>query len=177
MVLISILLVTGCATNSDEPSNEEQEGVVQQEDHTDEINNEEAEEIEEEQSDYLTLGSTFEFDDFEITLGDSISWTTLENQFSDMDGSDVFYIPITLTNLSDETQGLNMFSYTLFGSAGTQLDSVSSFFDDDVAWAGDMRPGATLESNLHILYDGDGEYYIEFDNWSESLEVMISVSK
>lgn len=43
---------------------------------------------------------------FEITIGDSIKWVKLDNQFSDHDGADVAELPITVKNLSDETHGL-----------------------------------------------------------------------
>ena len=43
----------------------------------------------------LTLGSTFEFDGLEITVGKEISFDTLKNQFSDKNGSTVVRIPLT----------------------------------------------------------------------------------
>ena len=133
---------------------------------------------EEPATDTLTLGSTFEFDDLEITIHDQFGWTTLENQFSDLDGSDVFYLPITVTNLHDETHGLNMFTYRFFGSNGLQLDNVSAFFDNDIAWAGDMRSGATLESYIYFLYDGDGEYVVEFFQlFGATTEVVFQVQR
>jgi len=126
--------------------------------------------------------STFKFDDLQITIGRTIEWVVLENRFSKHNGANVAKIPITIKNLKKETHGLNMFYVNYFGSKGTQLDKISTYFmEDDVLWAGDMRSGATLRSYMHILYDGNGDYYVEFDNWSWSsknkVEVKITIKK
>jgi len=129
-------------------------------------------------SSVLTFGSTFVFDELEITIHERFGWTTVQNQFSDIDGYDVFYLPITITNVGDETNGLNVFSYRIFGSTGLQLDSVSAFFDNDLTWAGSMRPGATLETYMYILYNGDGEYVAEFSEFfGPSVEVFLQVHR
>lgn len=124
-----------------------------------------------------TFGSSFEFDDLEITLGSNFSMITLDNQLSDLDGNNVIKLPIKVKNLSDETHGLNMFYFKFYGSKGTELDSVSAYFDDDVSWSGEMRPDSELETNMHILYDGDGDYYIELDNYSTKIEVKLPITK
>lgn len=132
---------------------------------------------EETQSAELTFDTPFEFDDLTITLGSAISEEVLENQFSDHDGSKVIGIPITIANNSSETHGLNMFYYKAYSPNGTELNDISSYFmDNDVAWAGDTRSGATLESTLHILYDGNGDYYLEFAKpLGETIEVKLPI--
>ncbi|MCL2606841.1 MAG: hypothetical protein FWD93_06150 [Coriobacteriia bacterium] len=126
----------------------------------------------------ISFGDTFTFDDLEITFGDDITWETLENQFSDLDGDDVFLVPITITNTSDETHGLNMFFYTQFGPDGNNLDTTSAFFDGDVAFAGDMRTGATQESFMSFHYVGDGDYVVEFNAlFGDTTEVILPISK
>jgi len=166
--MLAVLVLWGCGSDdADNDNNDVDTEVVE----------ETGEEPEEEEPDYLTLGSTFEFDDLEITIGTDIEWVTVENQFSDHDGADVIQLPITITNLSDDTHGLNMFFFTFFGSNGTRLDGVSSFFDNSVDFAGDMRSGATQESYMYILFDGDGEYVIEFNDWSETIEVIFNITQ
>lgn len=130
----------------------------------------------------LTFGSTFEFDDLEITIGTEIGWTAVDNQFSDHNGADVIALPITIKNLKDETHGLNMFYYDFYGSNGTKLDSVSSYFMDEevgfAAGADSLRSGATEEAKMFILYDGDGDYYIEFSTMLGSpTEVKLPIAK
>lgn len=125
----------------------------------------------------LTFGSTLTFDDLEITIGDSIKWVKLDNQFSDHDGADVAELPITVKNLSDETHGLNMFFYSFYGPDGTKLDTVFSYFENDAFSAGDMRSGATQQTFFHILYTSDGDYYIEFKDYVNTIEVKLPIKK
>lgn len=125
----------------------------------------------------LTLGSTFEFDNLQLTIGDTIGWDVVANQYSDNNGAEVVTIPVTVKNIGDETNSLNMFFYKFFGSKGTTLDTVGSYFDDDADSLGDLRPDAEINGNFHMMYDGDGTYYIEFDNFSDKIEVEIPVQK
>ncbi len=122
-----------------------------------------------------TLGSTIEFDDLSITFGTELSTAVLENQFSDLNGSTVVSVPVSITNHKEETHSLNMFYVEEFGSQGTELDTCYTYFDD-IRMAGEMRPDATMEGALYFLYDGDGTYYISFDNFKEKVEVEIPVA-
>lgn len=124
-----------------------------------------------------TFGSTITFDNLEITFGTDVTWTTVENEFSDNAGADVLAVPVTIKNVKDETNSLNMFYYKFFGSKGTELDSVAFYFDDDVYSSGEMRSGASIDTLFHILYDGDGDYYIEFSNFTDKIEVKLPIAK
>lgn len=126
----------------------------------------------------LTFGSTFTHRDFEITIGseDDIIWRTVQSGWSDLYGEYVVGIPVHVTNLSGETGRVNTFSYSFFGSAGTRLDSVDTLFRDYDIWAqGDMRDGASQEGFFMILYDGDGDYFIEFS--MPDLEVVLPITR
>ena len=70
-----------------------------------------------------------------------------------------------------------MFYYSLFGSQGTELDGVSAYFDDTVDYAGDLRSGASYTKYLYFLYDGNGTYAIEFNNWSDKVELEFEITK
>ena len=125
-----------------------------------------------------TYGDTITFDDLEITFSDQINWVKVDNQFSDHNGADVIEIPVTIKNTSAETHGLNMFYYSLYGPDGTKLDTVSTYFDNDVYSAGDMRSGATQNTFFHVLYTGDGDYYVEFKAVvGDKVEVRLPVQK
>jgi hypothetical protein len=131
----------------------------------------------------LTLGDSFEFSgssgEVEISFGTNISWTTVDNTWSQHHGAIVFSVPISVTNIGTETAGLNLFDFSLFGADGLQLSSVSSM-DGDIAWEGNMRPGATQEGYLHFLYVGDGQYAIEFAaglGFGDSQEVMFDITR
>lgn len=123
------------------------------------------------------LGETFTFDDLEITLGSDISFTTIKNDYSEYNGKDVIKLPITVKNLKDETHGLNMFYYKVYGSQGSKSNSVTSYFDDGVDEAGDLRSGASYTKYMYFIYDGNGKYAIEFDNWSTKITVEFDVNK
>lgn len=125
-----------------------------------------------------TFGDLFEFDDLEMVFGENITWTVLSNQFSEKNGMDVFLVPLTIKNVKNETHSLNMFYYTQYGSHGTKLDSIGSYFDNEVGSAGSMRSGASQDVVMAFLYDGDGDYYVEFSQFSgDKIEVMIPINK
>ena len=126
----------------------------------------------------LTLGSTFEFDKLEITFGDAIETDPLHNQFSEYDGETGIKIPVSITNKKDETHSLNMFYLKVFGSKGTELHDISSYFmEEDVRCMGELRTGATQNGYLTALYDGNGEYVFEFAKPASSkTEVFVPVA-
>lgn len=127
---------------------------------------------------YLTFGDVIEFDGFEITFLPDINFSEVDNQFSDDNGKPVIVLPVSITNKSGETGILNMFYYTFFTPAGTEANNASAYFmEDDIMFAGEMRDGATLNSNFHIVYEGDGDYYVEFDKILEDVEVKLPIAK
>lgn len=126
----------------------------------------------------LTYGDTFEFDGFEITFSPEYEFTKVNNQFSDLNDRDIIAIPITVTNKSGSTGSLNMFYFSSFNPAGTQSETCHTYFtEDDIAWAGEMRDGATVNAKMHIVYEGDGTYYVKFDNFATEIEVELPIVK
>ena len=123
------------------------------------------------------LGDTIIFDGLSLTFDSTYSFDTLSNSYSDYNGSTVIKLGVTVKNISTETNHLNMFSYDLFGSQGIELDGVSAYFDENIDFAGDLKPGASYKSYFHILYDGDGNYSIDFDNYSQKVSVEFKVIK
>ena len=123
------------------------------------------------------VGEKFEFDDLEITILGDYSFTSVDNQFSDLNGRDVIKLPIEVKNIDDEKNHLNMFYYSCFGTEGTELDGVSAYFDDTIDYAGDLQPGASYTKYIYMLYDGDGKYLIDFDNYSDKKTVEVNIKK
>lgn len=123
------------------------------------------------------LGDTFVFDGLEITLDTTYSFTKVNNRYSDKNGSSVIKLGANVKNVSSEKKHLNMFYYDFFGSKGIELDGVSSYFDNAIDNAGDLKPGASYKAYFYILYDGDGKYSIDFDNYSEELSVEFDIVK
>ncbi len=123
------------------------------------------------------LGETFEFDDLEITLGENYSFDVVDNQFSDHYNKTVVKLPITIKNVGTTTNGLNMFYYDVYGSKGTEVDVLNTYFSDNVDSAGDLRPEAEYTKYLYFVYDGNGSYNIEFDDYYEEVEVTFDIQK
>ena len=123
------------------------------------------------------LGETFTFDGLEFTFDSNYSFVTLKNRYSEHNGASVIKLGVKVKNVSDEKNKLNMFYYDLFGSQGTELDGVSTYFDDNIDFAGDLKPTASYYKYFYILYDGDGHYSIDFDNWSETTTVEFDIKK
>ena len=161
MATLLLIMLCSCTTNT----NEKAESTNTESDQT------KADEV-------LTFGVPFAFDDLEIVLSDDIQWEKIDNQFSENNGADVIKIPVTIKNNKDETHGLNMFYYTFYGPDGNKLDSVATYFNDDHFSAGNMRSGATQNTYFHILYKGDGDYYVEFAAFfGKAIEVKLPIIK
>lgn len=123
------------------------------------------------------LGDTFVFDGLELTFDTTYSFATIKNKYSKHNGKSVIKLGINVKNVSSQKNSLNMFSYDLFGSQGTELDSITSYFDDTIDYAGDLKPDASYKSYFYILYDGDGKYSIDFDNYSQEISIEFNVAK
>ena len=125
-----------------------------------------------------SFNDTIVFDDLEITFKDNYEFGTVNNQFSDYNGSDVIKLPMTIKNIKDETHGLNIFYYKTYGPDGTAIKELNSYFDDSLDFAGDMRSGASQNTYLYVLYDGDGDYYVEFSTlFGKAIEVKLPITK
>lgn len=123
------------------------------------------------------LGDTITFDGLELTFDTTYSFSTVDNIYSEYNGRSAIRLGVTVKNVSAEINSLNMFYYSLFGSQGIELKSVSAYFDDDIDYAGDLKPGASYKTYFYILYDGDGNYSIDFDNYSQEISVEFTVTK
>ena len=124
----------------------------------------------------FSLGETFEFDDLEITIFDDFSWGVISNSWSDLYGEEYFYLPVTVTNIGDSTNSFP-WNFTIFGPDGVELANVARGVEgDDISRSGDIRPDVTLEGYIHVLFDGNGEYVIEFSRWSDDdIQVIFQV--
>jgi hypothetical protein len=125
------------------------------------------------------FGDTIEFDQLEITFGREIEWDVIDNQFSELDGKDVFRIPVTVKNVSDQTHGLDFIYYKKFGPNGNELStSASAYFEDAIDYAGNSLSGAQIDGSFMIfLYEGDGLYTVEFDKGEEKIIAEFNITK
>jgi len=125
----------------------------------------------------ISFNDSFIYDDLEIVFSSEIEWDKVQNRYSEHSGADVIKIPIKIINIGEETNGLSSFSYNVFDPDGLKTESVSYYFDDDIGSLGDMRPGAEQNAFFHILYKGDGDYFIEFGLLSKEIEVKLNIKK
>lgn len=123
------------------------------------------------------LGDTIIFDGLELTFDSTYSFSTIINQFSEYNGRSVVRVGVNVRNLSNEKNHLNMFYYDLFGSKGIELDSITAYFDDSIDFAGDLKTNASYKTYFYFLYDGNGNYSIDFNNYSQDLSVEFRVTK
>ena len=123
------------------------------------------------------LGDTFVFAGLELTFDTTYSFVTVKNRYSEHNGKSVIKLGVNVKNVSSEKNHLNMFYYDLFGSQGTELDGISSYFDNTIDYAGDLKPDASYKASFYILYDGDGKYSIDFDDYSQELSVEFNVTR
>jgi hypothetical protein len=125
----------------------------------------------------LTFNQSFAFDGLEITCSDAVRWEYIDNEFSDHHMADVFAVPVTIKNIGRESNGLNLLYYTKYGPDGLELDNISFYFDSDLHSSGDIRPGATMTGDMYFLYNGDGDYYVEFENFLDKKELLLPIKK
>ncbi len=119
----------------------------------------------------------FVFDDLEITISSDYTFSKINNTYSEYNNKAVVRIPVTIKNLKNETHSLNMFYYSLYGSKGIELGTVASYFDDSIDYSGKLKTGASQTKYFYLLYDGDGIYSIEFDDWVQKINIDINVVK
>lgn len=132
-------------------------------------------------SDVIEANTPFTFDNLEITLSDKVSYTTVNNQFSEYNNKKVIKLPITLKNIGDSKNNLNMFYYEVYGpKEDSKLNTVSAYFSNDnkeIDFGSNILPGKTVKRNMYFLYEGNGTYTFFFDNYSEQIEAQITVKK
>lgn len=122
-------------------------------------------------------GDKFSFDKFEIAIGNNYSFVQVNNEYSQYNGQDVIKLPITLKNTSYEKTHLNMFYHSYEGPSGKSLPKLAAMFDESIDYADDLESGEEYTKYLYILYDGDGKYKIEFNNYKEKKTVEFTINK
>lgn len=115
-------------------------------------------------------------DGFTLTFGSNLEYATLENQFSERNGQTVILIPVTITNNNADTDNFNTFNMDTFSPNGNELDDVSAYFDQAYSFE-KLRSGATLDTYFTALYDGNGTYVIEFDDYTTKSEYKFNVTR
>ena len=187
LALLAVLLLTGCSSAPAEKTDEElmAEGWVKQEPTDVPVSSNNDTNVDADQKatpipntdDKLSFGSTVYLGGFELTISDEVSFVTIENQFSEKDGADVIKIKASVKNVSGETGNINYYYINAFGPDGIELDMPSTYFDEAIGHDGELRDGAEKDCYIYIIYNGDGEYILEFDDRDTDYEVYLDISK
>ena len=161
LLFLSIFLLVGC-----EEVTEEKEEVF---DNT-------YEETINDVGDY-ELGESFKFMDFEISIGEVDTFIKIDNDLSSDDGKTVAKVPIKVKNTGINKDHLSMFYYKLYGPGKKEILSKGSYYNDSIDYSPDLKPGESYTRYFYIPYDGDGNYILEFNNFSNKIKIVLEVAK
>lgn len=131
-----------------------------------------------ETKEHFGFGDTFTFDGLKITFINEPEWTNINNVYSSLNKAEVFKIPMILENVSEEKHNLNIYTYEQKSPKGEELDKfLSAYFKDDFSYLGKIQPGIRVNTYMYFLYDGDGEYILEFDKYPSNAKVSLNITK
>lgn len=123
-------------------------------------------------------GDTFTFDGFEITVGSNYEFVLVNNETSPYNNHTAVKLPVTIKNISDESNSLNEYYYEVHGSNDEEVVNLGVYFlDDAIDYGGMLSNGESYTKYMYFQYVGNGKYEIEFDNYIEELEVEFNIVK
>ena len=115
---------------------------------------------------------------FEIVVLDDVQWSVFENaNVPDLIGKDVFSVPFQITNPNDSPGMLSDYVYKTFAPTGNESEFIDEQYKDTVVHAPNLNKDETGTVKHYTLYEGDGEYVIVFDYYSEKYEVCMDIKK
>lgn len=156
LLFFSVFLLLGC---TDEKKEEPVTG-----------NNEEI------QSDF-EIGESFEFMDFEVTINKIKGFTKIDKEYSADDGLEIIKLPITIKNNGSSKDHLSMFYYKMYSPDNKEILSKGQYFDESLDYAADLNPGESYTKYIYIPYSGNGNYILEFNNFSNKIKIVLNVKK
>ena len=125
-----------------------------------------------------TIDEDFNFDNLKLNISSTYEVVTITDEYSSYKGTKLIKMPISIENTGTESTKLNSYYLKFYGPDGTEQEKNYSYeYDDGLGMAGDLRSGASYTKNLYFEYKGTGEYVIEFNNYSEKLEVKFKINE
>jgi len=104
----------------------------------------------------IELGQTFEYGPFEVELGLRPGFFTDGDLYA-------FYIPVTITNTSENDEEIFLWENTFYYASNHRfVGSVGGELEDDIAHLDIIEAGNVVEARIHVQYRGPGEYTIRF---------------
>ena len=130
-----------------------------------------------EESKTVNAGEVFEFSNMQITIGTDYAFTTLNSSDSTKNGMTLVKLPITVKNLSNDENHLNMFYSNIYDPSDKKLTKQSSYFDDTIDYADDLKSGESYTKYYYFEYTTDGTYKVKFNNYTSKIDVNVKVKK
>lgn len=122
-----------------------------------------------------TLGETFRFDDLDLTFGTDYECVVVKDRYSEHYGAKGIALPVTVKNQGQESNTLNPFFFSIYGTKGTTISSLWTVYDDAIENASRLLPGYSYTKNLYFVYDGDGTYKIEFSTFKDKVTLDFTI--
>lgn len=123
-----------------------------------------------------TLGSTFNFDDLEITLGAQAEVFTHTDESSAYNGKTFVKVPVTIKNNKTYDHKLKSFYYYIYYGE-SELSRVGNTFEDSVDSADNLASGESYDKYIYFLCDQDGTYKLKFYDWTKTVNVEFEVTR
>ena len=130
-----------------------------------------------EESKTVNTGEAFEFSNMQITIGTDYTFTTLNSTDSTKNGMTLVKLPIIVKNLSNDENHLNMFYSNIYDPSDKKLTKQSSYFDDTIDYADDLKSGETYTKYYYFEYTTDGTYKVKFNNYTSKIDVNVAIKK
>lgn len=126
----------------------------------------------------VSLNETFEYEDFEITIGNGITFPKNDNQYDKDYGKTLIRVPVTIKNIKNETNSTaSLITEMIYPNGDVGYDGYSYYFDDSIVKLSDLKQRETKTVYLYYLYTGDGTYTIRFNNLKNNIDVVFNVKK
>ena len=130
-----------------------------------------------EESKTVNAGEAFEFSNMQITIGTDYTFVNLNSSDSEKNGMILVKLPITVKNLSDEENHLNMFYSNIYDPSDKRLTKESTYFDDTIDYADDLEKGESYTKYYYFEYTMDGTYKAKFNNYTSQIDVNVPIKK
>lgn len=124
----------------------------------------------------VAVGETLRYEDFEYTVStDTSAYTTV-----DVNGTTLIGVPVTVKNIENESETLDVREITLSGPSGkAQVTDASVYPEDSIYALGRLGAGEEATAMLYFVDEGAGDYTVTFadddhdDHYDEDMMTIV----
>ena len=127
---------------------------------------------------YLIQDETTTFEVYKCAKGTEChpaDYVTKEER--EKNGMTLVKLPITVKNLSNDENHLNMFYSNIYDPSDKKLTKQSTYFDDTIDYADDLKSGESYTKYYYFEYTTDGTYKVKFNNYTSKIDVNVAIKK